>query len=175
MKRKSILITSLLACTILLAWCHNKPNVQEQPITTELWDTVTLTYDSYFQDGEIIEQWIEKTIILWFEELFPIFDTELLWMETWEEKTFMTKDPSQWYWIYYNSTKIQEISSSIINTIWLEPKVWEQVNLWWLKWVILEIYPASVKIDFNDKQTRENVEFHVTIKNIQKNVNNIWE
>jgi FKBP-type peptidyl-prolyl cis-trans isomerase 2 len=32
----------------------------------------------------------------------------------------------------------------------------------------LEVYPTTVRIDFNDRQTRENVEFHVTVLDIER-------
>lgn len=159
----SIMLIGLLPC-LLLAWCKKAPDV-----TVEKRDRVSLTYDSYLQDWEVLEQDVNKTIVIWWKDSFPAFDKELLWMKVWEKKVFTTSRPSDWYGIFYDELKIQEISSTIVNSIWTTPKVWDQINLWWLKWIILEVYPTTVRIDFNDRQTRENVEFHVKVLGIEKN------
>jgi len=164
MKKKlfSIMLIGLLPC-LLLSWCKKAPD-----IAVEKRDKVTLTYDSYLQDWQVLEQDVNKTIVIWLKDSFPAFDKELLWMKVWENKVFTTNKPSDWYGIFYDELKIQEISSTIVNSIWTTPKVWDQINLWWLKWVILEVYPTTVRIDFNDRQTRENVEFHVTVLDIER-------
>lgn len=165
MKKKiSILSILLLSSLLLLAWCKKK-----EIIISEIWDTITINYDSYLLDWEIIDENKTETIVLWQQESFPIFDTELLGLKTWDEKSFTTNDPNEWYWIYHNDLKVQNISSSVISTIWTEPKVWEQINIWNLKWVITDISPVDVTIDFNDRQTRENVEFNITVLSIEKN------
>lgn len=165
MKKKiSILSILLLSSLLLLSWCKKK-----EIIISEIWDTITINYDSYLLDWEIIDENKTETIVLWQQESFPIFDTELLGLKTWDEKSFTTNDPNEWYWIYHNDLKVQNISSSIISTIWTEPKVWEQINIWNLKWVITDISPVDVTIDFNDRQTRENVEFNITVLSIEKN------
>ena len=83
-------------------------------------------------------------------------------------KEFTTSEPKEWYWMAYDEQKIQDISPTIISIIWAEPKVWEQINLWSLNWIILEVSPVAIKIDFNEKYTRENAEFHVTVLDIER-------
>lgn len=163
-KNLAILSIITLCSTILLAWCKKT----EKALTTQEWDTVTIKYDSYLLDWEIIEENSIQTITIWENNSFPIFDTELIWLKSWDTKEFTTKDPKEWYGIAYENLKIQKISTTVINAIWTEPKVWEQINLWSLNGVILEISPVDVTIDFNDRQTRENVEFHVTVLNIER-------
>ena len=166
MKKKLIILSLvMLSSLLLLTWCKKK----EKIIITENWDKVTINYDSYLLDGEIIDENKIETIILWQKNSFPIFDTELLWLKTWEEKIFTTKTPNEWYWIYYNTLKVQTLPLTIINKIWTQPKIREQINLWSLNWIITEVSPIDVTIDFNDRQTRENVEFHVRIIDIEKN------
>lgn len=168
MKKNLIIISAFaLSCILLLSGCKRK----ETDPFVENWDKVTITYNSYLLDWEIIEEDQSETITIWLKESFPIFDTELLWLKANDEKTFTTRNPSEWYGIYYNELKVQEISSTVINTIWTEPKVWDQINLGSLKWIILDVNPVNVTIDFNDRQTRENVEFHVTILAIEEQTN----
>lgn len=166
MKKKLLLsILSILGISLLFcAWCKKAPQ-----IVVEKWDKVTLEYSSYLQDWEIIEDNIKQTILIWLQDSFPIFDKELLGMKKWEEKTFTTKKPSEWYGIFHENWKVQEISATIVNNAWKSPKVWDPINLWWLNWVISKVNPATVEIDFNDRQTLENTEFHVTIITIEKN------
>lgn len=164
-KKLAILSVLALSTMLLLTWCKkNKGTV----ITVENWDKVTISYNSYLQDWEIIDEDVLETITIWQEESFKIFDTELLWLKVWDEKIFITNDPNEWYWIYHNDLKIQNISSTVINTIWAEPKIGEEINLWKLKWIIIDTTPTTTTIDFNDRQTRENVEFNITVLSIEK-------
>ena len=168
MKKKLAILSILALCsTLLLAWCKKTgwtKIIQE-------WDTVTISYDSYLLDWEIIEENTIQNITIWENNSFPIFDTELIGLKSGDTKEFTTKDPKEWYGIAYNNFKIQKISTSVIDTIWADPKIWEQINLWSLNGVILDISPVDVTIDFNDRQTRENVEFHVTILAIEEQTN----
>jgi FKBP-type peptidyl-prolyl cis-trans isomerase 2 len=165
MKKKLTILSILALCsTLLLAWCKK---TGETKIIQE-WDTVTISYDSYLLDWEIIEENTIQNITIWENNSFPIFDTELIGLKSGDTKEFTTKDPKEWYGIAYNNFKIQKISTSVIDTIWADPKIWEQINLWSLNGVILEISPVDVTIDFNDRQTRENVEFHVTVLDIER-------
>lgn len=165
MKKKLAILSILTLCsTLLLAWCKKA----EEIITIQTWDSVTISYDSYLLDWEIIEQNSIQKITIWENNIFPIFDTELIWLKSWDTKKFTTKDPKEGYWIAHENLKIQKISTTVISAIWAEPKVWEQINLWSLNWVILEISPVDVTIDFNDRQTRENAEFHVTVLDIER-------
>lgn len=165
MKKKFAILSILaLGSTILLAGCKKT----EEIVSIQEWDVVTISYDSYLLDWEIIEENSIQTITIWKNESFPIFDKELIWLKSWDSKEFTTSNPNEWYGISYDDLKIQEISPTIINIIWSDPKVGEQINLWSLNWVILEVTPVAIKIDFNEKYTRENVEFHITVLDIQK-------
>lgn len=165
MKKKiSILSILLFSSLLLLSWCKKKETI----IISEIWDKITINYDSYLLDWEIIDENKTETIILWQQESFPILDTELLDLKIWDEKSFTTNEPNEWYWIYHNDLKVQNVPSSVINTIWTEPKIWEPINLWKLKWIITDITPTTTTIDFNDRQTRENTEFHVTVLDIER-------
>ena len=165
MKKKLAILSILALCsTVLFTWCKKTEEIK----TIQEWDTVTINYDSYLLDWEIIEENSIQTIKIWNNDSFPIFDTELIWLKSWDTKEFTTNDPKEWYGIAYDDLKIQKIPATVINTIWADPKIWEQINLWSLNWVILEVSPVDVTIDFNDRQTRENVEFKVTVLNIQR-------
>lgn len=169
MKKKFAILSILALCsTVLLAWCKKTEEIK----AIQEWDTVTISYDSYLLDWEIIEENTIQTITIWENNSFPIFDTELIGLKSGDTKEFTTKDPKEWYGIAYEDLKIQKISTTVINIIWADPKVWEQINLWSLNWVILEVSPIDVTIDFNDRQTRENAEFHVTVLSIETNSTN---
>lgn len=164
-KKLSILALVTLCSTLFLSWCKKTEEIK----TIQEWDMVTINYDSYLLDWEIIEENVTQTIIIWEENSFPIFDTELLWLKSWDTKTFTTNTPEEWYGINYDDLKIQKISTTIINTVWIEPKIWEQINLWDnFKWIILDTSPINITVDFNDRQTRENAEFNVTVLSIEK-------
>jgi FKBP-type peptidyl-prolyl cis-trans isomerase 2 len=159
-------ITKLLTLSILtlssifiLAWCSNKAINQ--------WDKVVVSYDSFLQDGKIVEEWKEITFTVWLWQTFPIFDTEVIDMQKWETKTF-TASAKEWYSIYHNTNKVQNIATTVFNKIWSEPKVWETIELWDLQWLVLEVWPITDKIDFNNIETREPVEFKVKITDIVK-------
>ena len=169
MKKKLAVLSILALCsTVLFTWCKKAKEIK----TIQEWDTVTISYDSYLLDWEIIEENSIQTITIWNNESFPIFETELIWLKSWDTKEFTTNNPKEWYGIAYDNLKIQKISTTVINTIWADPKIWKQINLWSLNWVILEVSPIDVTIDFNDRQTRENTEFHITVLDIERNTEN---
>lgn len=169
MKKKLVILSILaLSSVVLFAWCKK---TQEDVLIIQEWDKVTINYDSYLLDWEIVEENTIQTFTIWWKNSFPIFNTELLWLQSWDTKTFTTNDPQEWYWIYHDDLKVQKISTTVISTIWADPKIWSQINLWSLNWVILEVSPIDVTIDFNERQTRENVEFNITVLGIEKSVN----
>ena len=164
-KKLAVLSIITLSSIMLFTWCKKT----EKIITIEEWDIVTLNYDSYLLDWEIIEENINQTITIWERNSFPIFDAELIWLKSWDTKEFRTNNPKEWYWINYNDLKIQKIPTTILNAIWVNPEVWEPINLWEnYKWIILEVSASDVTIDFNDRPTRENTEFHVTVLDIER-------
>lgn len=159
MKFNKLFALSILALSsiLLLTWCNNK-------IVTQ-WDTITVSYDSFLQDGKIIANWEEVTFTVWLWQTFPIFDTTVVDMKKWEVKSF-TANTEEWYWIYYDTTKVQDITTTVFNKIWTEPKVWETVELGDMKGLVLKVWPLTDKIDFNEPQTREPVEFKIKIVDI---------
>jgi len=168
MKKKLAVLSIITLCSaVLFTWCKKTEEIK----SIQEWDTVTISYDSYLLDWEIIEENIIQTITIWNNDSFSIFDTELIWLKSWDTKNFTTNDPKEWYGIAYDNLKVQklnnEVSNAIADSIWKELKVWEQINLWHLNWIITEITPVNMTIDFNDRQTRENVEFHVTVLDIE--------
>lgn len=155
------LITSLLILSSLLifTWCNTKQ--------VATWDVVTVSYDSFLQDWKEIEKWIEKTFTVWIGEIFPVFDKEIIWMKLWETKSFVS-NIEDWYGIYSDINKIQDITNTVFNTIWQEPTVWEIIELWDMKGLVLEVWPVTVKVDFNKPETREPVEFKVKVLKIEE-------
>jgi FKBP-type peptidyl-prolyl cis-trans isomerase 2 len=158
-------ITKLLALSMLtlssvfiLTWCNTQKVVE--------WDTITVSYNSYLQDGKIITSWEEVTFTVWLWQTFPIFDTATINMKKWETKSF-TATVEEWYGIYNDATKIQNITTTVFNKIWIKPQVWETIELWDLKGLVLELWPITNKVDFNEIQTREPVEFKIEIIDIQ--------
>ena len=156
--KKLLILPILLIWLLILSWCNNK-QISE-------WDNITVSYDSFLQDGKIIEEWKEISFTVWMWQTFPIFDTIVVWMKEWETKKF-TATAQEWYKIYHDNAKIQNISKTVFNKIWKEPKTWEIISLWDMKWLILETWPITNKVDFNEPETRENVEFKIKILEIE--------
>ncbi len=156
--KKLLILPILLIWLLILSWCNNK-QISE-------WDNITVSYDSFLQDGKIIEEWKEISFTVWMWQTFPIFDTIVVWMKEWETKKF-TATAQEWYKIYHDNAKIQNISKTVFNKIWKEPKTWEIISLWDMKWLILETWPITNKVDFNEPETHEDVEFKIKILEIE--------
>ena len=149
-----------LSSLFILAWC-NTNQVQQ-------WDTITVSYDStLLKDATSIEKWAKKTFTVWMWETFPAFDTELIDMKIWESKVF-TASVEQWYGIYHDANKVQDITKAVFTKIGTEPRIWDMINLWKMEWLVLDTWAITYKIDFNEIQTREPVEFKVKITDIVK-------
>lgn len=133
--------------------------------TITQWDTITVSYDSYLQDGKIIANWEEVTFVVWLGQTFPIFDTATIDMKKWETKE-LSASIVEGYGIYHEANKVQDITTVVFNKIWTKPQIWETIELWDMKGLVLEVWPITNKIDFNEAQTREPVEFKIKIIDI---------
>jgi len=157
---KKLLILPILAIGLLiLSWCGQEKVVE--------WDTITISYDSFLQDGKIIEDWVEISFVVWMWQTFPIFDTAVIDMQEWETKNF-TATAEEGYSIYHDNNKVQNISTTVFNKIWTEPKIWEMISLWDMKGLVLEVWSITVKVDFNEIQAREPVDFKLKILDIEE-------
>jgi len=160
MKKLLILPILLLSWLFMLNGCTKSLEVAQ-------WDKVTVSYDSFLQDWKIIDSAKELSFIIWMSQTFPAFDNELTGMKIWETKEF-TATAEQWYGIYHENNKVQEINPTVFTKIWTEPKVWGTISLGENKGLVLEVSPIWVTIDFNEAYTREEVSFIVKILDIQR-------
>ena len=157
---KKLLILPIMAISLLILTGCNSETVQQ-------WDNITVSYDSFLQDGKIIEEWTEVSFIVWMWQTFPIFDTAVVDMQEWESKEF-TATAEEWYSIYHDNTKVQNIASTVFNKIGSDPKVGEMIALWDLKGLVMEVSPITIKVDFNEIQAREPVKFKIKILEIKE-------
>lgn len=161
MKITKLFTLSILALTSLfiLSGCNTQ--------TVAKWDTITVSYEAYLQDDKAITSWEDITFTVWMGETFPIFDTMTIGMKKWESKSF-TATVEEWYGIYHDANKVQNISTTIFNKIWTKPQVWKTIELGDMKGLVLQVWPMTNKIDFNEPQTREPVKFKIKIVDIAK-------
>lgn len=161
MKKLLTLVILLFSSTLVLNWCWEKLEIIE-------WDKVTVSYNSFSLDGEIIEEKQENTFVLWLQQTFPAFEKELLWMKKWQTKEF-TATAEDGYAIKYENNKIQEINPTVFSNIWTNPVVWEQISLGKMNGLVLDVSTTAVRIDFNEPYTRESATFNVKVLEIERN------
>ena len=165
---KKVLTMALIGIISLTFMTGCKPKTQEQKITVSEWDFITISYSSTNLSWETIEDNTELSYIVWNGSAIKALNTEVIGMELWEKK-IVEVDAENGYGAFHNSTKIQDISNTIFETIWVTPVVWEEFQLWKdLKWTILAVSPVTTTIDFNEKYTLEPAIFNIEIVNIQK-------
>lgn len=159
---KKLLILSILiwSSLLLMTWCQKKS-------VAETWDKVFVNYSSQNEIWEFIEQDKKTSFILWAWETFPIFDEKIVWMKELEEKEFYSEVES-WYWIYNANNKIQNINKTVFESAWKEIKIWDIIELWWTKWLIIDTWEINIKIDLNEQHTREWCSFKVKLLKIEK-------
>ncbi|HRX64017.1 MAG TPA: FKBP-type peptidyl-prolyl cis-trans isomerase [Candidatus Absconditabacterales bacterium] len=156
---KKLRILPILAISLLILSGCNKQTISEG-------DTVTVSYESYLQNGTEIEKDIKKEFVIGMGQTFPAFDTELIGMKRGETKEFVASAENG-YGVYYEANKVQNITSTVFNKIGTEPKVGEEIELGNLKGLVLEVTPITVKVDFNEIQTREDIKFKVKILEVE--------
>ena len=150
-----------ISSLFLLAWCNTK--------LVQQWNKITVSYDSnLLKDWSIVESWKNITFTVWMWQTFPIFDKQTIGMKIWESKVF-TASVDQWYGIYHDTNKIQNITNTVFNKIWTNPKKWEIIKLWKMEWLVLETGLLTYKIDFNQPETREAVKFKIKVLDIAEN------
>lgn len=160
MKRLLALILSLVSVSLILSACWKKLE-----ITT--WDKVTLVYDSFSKNWELIEKDEKVTLVVGLQQSFPAFDIELLWMKKWQTKEFNSTSEN-WYAIKYDNSKIQRISPDIFNSINIEPKKWESISLGEMEWIVMEVGTDNIVVDFNPTYIREDVSFKVKVLEVER-------
>ncbi len=161
MKKLLILTVLLFSITLVLNWCSKKIEIME-------WDKVTVSYDSFSQDGKIIEEKQEITFVVWLQQTFPAFEKELVWMRLWETKEF-NATAEDGYAIKHENNKIQEINPTVFSNIGTNPIIWEQISLGKMNGLVLDVSTTAVRIDFNEPYTRESAEFNVKVLEIERN------
>ncbi|HKL44235.1 MAG TPA: FKBP-type peptidyl-prolyl cis-trans isomerase [Candidatus Absconditabacterales bacterium] len=156
--KKLLILPILLIGLLILSGCNNK-QISEG-------DNITVSYDSFLQDGKIIEEGKEISFTVGMGQTFPIFDTIVVGMKEGETKKF-TATAQEGYKIYHDNAKIQNISKTVFNKIGKEPKTGEIISLGDMKGLILETGPITNKVDFNEPETHEDVEFKIKILEIE--------
>jgi len=160
MKKLLSLILILGATVLILSACGKRLEITN-------WDRVTLMYDSFSKDGNIIEKNQKTILIVWLGQSFPAFEIELLWMKKWETKQFEATSEN-WYAIRHDNSKIQWIGPEIFHSLNIEPKEWEAVSLWTMDWIVIEVDTNNIIVDFNPNYTREDVSFKVKVLEVER-------
>ena len=159
MKKLLTLSLWLMTMTAVLTWCGSSGPVVENG------DTVRVNYVWTIQDtGEVFDTSIESKakeaeifnearpyepleFPVWAGQMIPGFDAGVVGMKEWESKT-ITLTPEDWYW-QYDEEKIQDIPLETFSWSGIIPEPGMELNLWFTRWVVLEVSDTAAKIDLN--------------------------
>ncbi len=167
MKKLGVLSLGLMSL-VLLTGCGNKDEVKEE-VNIASWDVVTISYTSTVHDGsnDVIEKNREKIITLGQEEIFNIFDNDLLGKK--ENDTFKkTLKGEVLYKNRFSDGNIQQIPLQIFKDTNTEVITGQKLDLGEIKGFVKEITDDYVVIDSNPTYLDKDVVFDIVITDIQK-------
>ncbi|HOQ79158.1 MAG TPA: FKBP-type peptidyl-prolyl cis-trans isomerase, partial [Candidatus Absconditabacterales bacterium] len=141
MKKLLGLILILGATVLILSACGKRLEITNG-------DRVTLMYDSFSKDGNIIEKNQKTILIVGLGQSFPAFEIELLGMKKGETKQFEATSENG-YAIRHDNSKIQWIGPEIFHSLNIEPKEGEAVSLGTMDGIVIEVDTNNIIVDFN--------------------------
>lgn len=165
---KKLLTFALLSVVLILTGCSNSNKV-------ETWNLVTLEYTGTYLDGTVFEH---KEIIIqaWSGEIIKWIDDAIIGMKSWKTQDITIK-PELWYADKYNKNDLQEIAKLVFDKIWIPVETDKKVTLdkitWVIKWTKKDSsWSEIVILDINPLETRQDTNYEITIKSIDKSNNN---
>lgn len=164
--KKVVSMVGILWCVVLLAWCNTWSN---DPIAIN--DTVTITYDASFEDGEPIAIQKESTFIVWELSEVSILEQQVIGMKQGEKKEVLAK-PEEAYGKEYDSNKMQRLAVQIFQELGYAIEIGKSYRIGDVKWIIKGIegeWSQQVVIfDINEPKTYKNIIFKFSVKKVVK-------
>lgn len=159
-----------IASIVLLAGCEKKENEETPiiaPIVIENNDIVTISYSSTLAEAtpESIEKDIQKVITIGQEEIFNVFDQDLLGKKIGDRVEKVLKG-DKIYRNEYSDGKIQNIPAQVFADT--ELTIGQKVDLGEMKGFVTNITDEFVTIDMNPNYLDKDIQFDITITNIEK-------
>jgi len=157
----ALFITTVSLLTI--AGCANKDDVK-------VWDTISIMYTATFSDGQIFDQNTEKTPLVFTVgsgEVIQWLDEGIIWANVGKTKSIIIT-PDKWYDKLYNTNNIQKISQLIFDKLSIKPENWTTQTLGNIQGIVKGIETDGsgnvlVLFDINPRQTRDTIEYTVTV------------
>lgn len=148
---------------LILAWCTNKNSVK-------VWDTISITYTATFSDGKIFDQNSEQKPLMFTVgsgQVIQWLDEGVVGIKVGKTKT-LTIQPEDWYGKIYDENKIQKVSQLIFDKLSIKVENGTTQKLWDIEGIVKwtekdEDGNVLVLFDINPRQTRDTLEYKVTI------------
>lgn len=161
---KKIALLSILLSAFLLTGC-SKEN------TVERWDLVTIIYTGTFEDWSFFET-KEATITAGSGQVILGIDTTIIDMKKWKSKK-VTITPDLGYGNQYRTNNIQKVSKFIFDKLSIIPTSGNTVKLGNIEGIVKGTQKDEqgndiVLFDINPAQTRQNLDYEITIKELKK-------
>lgn len=169
MKKVFGLAIVMIASLLLLAGCGKKEETPKEIMQVKNGDTVTISYTTTTDEitPEIIEKDIIKIIKLGQEELFNIFDQNLLGGKVWDTVQVKLKG-EKFYKSRFSDGNIQEIPVDVLTETNITIVKGQKVNFGEIKGIVTQIKDWYVTIDMNPDYLDKNINVDITITNIEK-------
>lgn len=163
MKKILTLLSIASLSLFVFAWCNSKNKVQ-------IGDTITMVYTATYPDGTIFDQNTEETPLMFIagnKQVIEGLDETVVGMKVGKTKT-VTITPDKWYGKLYQEQNIQKVGKLIFDTIGLTPEAGTIQKLDNIEGLVKGIETDEdgnefVIFDINPRQTRENLEYKITI------------
>ena len=163
MKKLLGLLGIALCSFLVIAGCTNKNSVK-------LWDTVSLTYIATFADGQIFDQNTNQNPLIFTVgsgQVIQGIDEGVVGMNVGNTK-IISVSSDKWYGKLYTPNNIQKISQLIFDKLSITPTNWTMQKLGNIEWIVKgtekdESGNVLVLFDINPRQTRDTLEYKVTL------------
>jgi len=135
-------------------------------------DTVDISYSITLDDGTVVDLVTgdhPKSVVVWASDVL-VFNDLLLGMKEWESKK-ISVSPDDWAGKYYDPWKIKKVPKVLFDNLGEEVIVWKKYSLGKISGIVLRIEweesSAKVVLDTNDPETRQNINYEVTVIKIK--------
>ncbi len=167
MKKLGLVSVGLMSL-VLLAGCGKQENEVKDIVIAD-GDRVTISYTATVNDGsnDVIEQNMSKVVELGKEELFNVFDQDLLGKKV-DERFKKTVKGEVLYKNRFSDGNVQEIPLQVFKESNTEVTTGQKLDLGAMKGIVTKITDEYVVIDSNPRYLDKDVVVDIVITAIQK-------
>jgi len=157
MKKTIIIVVILTIAALAIYFIQWNSTI----VGIQLWDTVTISYESTLPDWRIFGKNDKETLIVG-DNTIPWVDSKLIGQNSGDMITTIIS-ATEWYGIFYDPNKVQRMPIYTLTQAGVTAEQWKFVLLWWTRYYIKNIENDIATLDTNPEHTRQDLTYSIQI------------